>query len=461
MVRTWRQTRIKGEMEQKLTRTSISNFRCSPEAAQRAGYEFLWDTEVPGLAVRCTAAGAKSFVFGAKLNGRDLRTTIGSVDVWDIESKDPKQPGARNEARRLRRLIDQGIDPRIDRKSRDQELERQRAEAQRGTLTLSSAWTAYIAARKASWSDLHLRDHMRLSKPGAPLAALMPLKLSDVDAVRIASWLEAEKAVRQTSARLAFALLRAFLRWAADYAEYQPDKTDPVFPYSGLAHAEACESRIVKDVLPKRRKKIDCLQKAQLRPWFTEVRKISNQTTAAYLQCVLLLGTRREELARAKWSDVDLKWHKLRIEGKTGPRVIPLPPYCRSLVDALPRVNDYVFAAVTKSGYLNSPHIAHTAALERAEIAGLTIHGLRRSFATLGEGVNPPNGVIQQVMGHAPGSQNEDYKVREIDFLREWHEKIEAWMLDQAGIKATPVKKAPKNTGSSHGAPARPQRKLS
>jgi integrase len=433
-------------MEQKLTQQSIKKFRCSDEKALTVGYELLRDTVVPGLAVRCTATGAKSFVFGAKLNGRDLRTTIGSVDVWDIESDDPEQPGAREEARRLQRLIDKGIDPRVAKENRKQELERERAEAQRGTLTLSNAWTAYIEARKSAWSELHLRDHMRLadlggqprarskslSKPG-PLAALMPLKLSDVGTDRIASWLDAEKAVRPTSARLAFALLRAFLRWAADCPEYR-----------GIAHGDACESRIVKSMLPKRQVKSDCLQKKQLGPWFASVQKISNQTTAAYLQCVLLTGARREEMASVKWSEVDLKWHTLKIAGKTGARVIPLPPYCRRLIDALPRVegNECVFAAGAKSGHINNPNIAHAAAMESAGIAGLTIHGLRRSFSTLGEEVNPPSGVIAQLMGHAPSATAEKhYKVRSIDFLREWHEKIEAWMLTQAGVKARPAKR--------------------
>ena len=40
---------------------------------------FMRDTKAPGLRVRVTAAGAKSFVFEAKLNRQTIRRTIGDV----------------------------------------------------------------------------------------------------------------------------------------------------------------------------------------------------------------------------------------------------------------------------------------------------------------------------------------------------------------------------------------------
>jgi hypothetical protein len=68
------------------------------------------DSEAPSLRVRVTAAGAKSFVYEAKLNRQTIRRTIGDVKLWSIEQ-------ARTEARRLAVTLDSGQDPR--------ELERQ------------------------------------------------------------------------------------------------------------------------------------------------------------------------------------------------------------------------------------------------------------------------------------------------------------------------------------------------
>ena len=89
-----------------LTVGAIERLTC-PDGKQQV---FLRDSKSPGLRVRVTAAGAKSFVFEAKLNRQTIRRTIGDVRSWSIEQ-------ARNEANRLRVVLDAGTDPReLDRK---------------------------------------------------------------------------------------------------------------------------------------------------------------------------------------------------------------------------------------------------------------------------------------------------------------------------------------------------------
>ncbi|KFB70797.1 MAG: hypothetical protein AW09_004095 [Candidatus Accumulibacter phosphatis] len=78
----------------------------------------------------------------------------------------------------------------------------------------------------------------------------------------------------------------------------------------------------------------------------------------------------------------------------------------------------------------------HNKALTAAGLPGLSIHGLRRSFGTLAEWVECPAGVSAQIMGHKPSATAEKhYRVRPLDLLRQWHTKIEGWILDQAGIE--------------------------
>jgi hypothetical protein len=70
-----------------------------------------------------------------------------------------------------------------------------------------------------------------------------------------------------------------------------------------------------------------------------------------------------------------------------------------------------------------------------AGIEGLTLHGLRRSFKSLTEWLEIPAGVVAQIMGHKPSATAEKhYTVRPLDLLRLHHEKIEAWILEQAGV---------------------------
>jgi integrase len=212
--------------------------------------------------------------------------------------------------------------------------------------------------------------------------------------------------------------------------------------------ADAYNSRTVRDALPKSKAKVgDSLQREQLPAWFAAVRQIGNPVISAYLQCLLITGARREELAGLRWADVDFQWRSLTIHDKVeGLRTIPLTPYVSHLVAALPRRNEWVFSSVkAASGKLAEPRIAHTKALAAAGLPHVSLHGLRRSFGTLCEWVEMPSGISAQIMGHKPSALAEKhYRRRPLDLLRKWHDQIEAWIVEQAGItyvkKEEPIK---------------------
>lgn len=70
-----------------------------------------------------------------------------------------------------------------------------------------------------------------------------------------------------------------------------------------------------------------------------------------------------------------------------------------------------------------------------AGLPNLSPHDLRRSFGSLAEWCEVPSGIVAQIMGHKPSATAEKhYRVRPLDLLRMWHTKIEAWILEQAGI---------------------------
>lgn len=78
-------------------------------------------------------------------------------------------------------------------------------------------------------------------------------------------------------------------------------------------------------------------------------------------------------------------------------------------------------------------------------IAAAYLHGLGRSFKSLTEWLEIPAGVVARLIGHKPSATAEKhYTVRPLDLLRVHHEKIEAWILEQAGVtfdaKAEPGK---------------------
>lgn len=429
----------------KFTAGRVTAHECEPGKSQ----SFLWSIDAPGLGLRAAASGGKSYIFQAKLNGQAIRITIGAPKTWSIAE-------AEAEARRLKILIDEGKDPRqvkadglaAAQAARDAKAAEAAAaveQARRAAVTLADAWPDYLKARKTKWSEGHYADHVSMATLGGedrkrskkktkagPLAALMPCKLSELTGEKLADWLAEEIKTRPTAAALSFRLLRAFAGWAADVPDYQ-----------GIIPADAFKTRKVRDTLPKPETKDgDSLQREQLPAWFAAVRQIGNPVISYYLQALLLTGARREEMAALRWEDVDFQWRSLTIRDKVeGTRIIPLPPYLAQLLQALPRRNEWVFSSPTaEDGKLAEPRIAHNKALQAAALPHVSLHGLRRSFGTLCEWVEMPSGISAQLMGHKPSALAEKhYRRRPLDLLRKWHDTIEAWILEQAGITFVPV----------------------
>jgi integrase len=413
----------------------ISGHSCPAGKSQA----FIWDSGASGLGLRATAAGGLSYIYQGKLNGGTVRVTIGSPKDWGIDD-------ARDEARRLQRLVDAGKDPREEAAEQRAAHEARKAEARRQDVTLGEAWAVYLEARKPNWSERSYADHVRLAALGGvdrkrgggqtvagPLAVLMPLKLSALTAERVTGWLAVESESRATSAALAFRLLRAFIRWAGEVQEYR-----------GTIPTDAYAARSVKDAVPRTQaKEGDCLEREQLPAWFVAVTQIGNPVISAYLQALLLTGARREEMAGLRWTDVKFQWRRLviadKVEQETG-RTIPLTPYLASLLEKLPRRNEWVFSSLNAAeGRLVEPRAAHNQALNVAGLPHVSLHGLRRSFGTLAEWCEVPVGIVAQIQGHKPSAIVEKhYRRRSLDLLRKWHNQIEAWMLEQAGIDFKP-----------------------
>ena len=438
--------------KENFTADRIAGFKCKPGKQQ----SIYWDGKTPGLGLRVTAAGSKAFIFETRLNGQTIRMTIGDPRNWGIGK-------AQAEASRLKVMTDQGINPReveaAAQAAQEAKAAAQREQEAREIVTVAEAWQVYVAERSAAkmdgkpvWGDRHKAHHAyfvqaggvkrkRGTRPGESkktrpgvLVPLMAMRLADLDAKTIASWLDKDTKQAPTPAAQAFRALRAFIAWCAKHETY-----------SAAVQAGACQSDDVKNRVPSpKTKKDDSLRRAQIKPWFEAVQKIGNPVIAAYLQCLLLTGARRNELAALRWADVDFQWKSLTIRDKVeGERTIPLTPYLEHLISALPRRNEFVFSSPTAaSGRLEEPRIQHVKALAAASLPALSLHGLRRSFGTLSEWVEVPAGIVAQIMGHKPSAIAEKHYIqRELDLLHLWHVKIEAWILEQAGVKFAPAKK--------------------
>jgi integrase len=427
-----------------LTVGLIEALKC-PEGKAQA---FLRDSRAPGLRVRVTSSGAKAFVFEAKVNGKTLRRTLGGVAAWTIGD-------ARAEANKLRVLVDKKLDPReLDRAAAAAEaqaaaqLESQRALDHARSTTVAQAWSRYLAEGKprgkAAWKPRYRADLERVVAPGGEarkrgggetqpghLAPLLPLKLIDLDSDVIRDWFVVQSQRAPVQATRALAMLSGFLTWCGARKEFR-----------ALVHRDAARARDLADVLPAKTRRTDALELEQLRPWFEGTNRLRSSVARAYLQALVLTGARREEMAALKWTDIDWRWKKLTVADKVvDRRTIPLTRYLSSLLDSLPRElnsdgtpNPFVFASTTsKSGHIAEPRAPHEDVLSGAGIPHVSIHGLRRTFALLGEAAGAPAGAIAQVMGHRPSAVAEGYKPRSVDALRPYLAKVEHFILTSAG----------------------------
>jgi integrase len=453
----------------------VNGFKCPPEKKQA----FLWDAMAPGLGLRVTPAGRPAYVFQGVYQGKDVRITIGGLDAWSIDD-------ARAKTRALQRLIDEGKDPRDLKRDAIAATEAKKAaaaahaEAERvAAVTVGEIWTIYLEDRRSVWGERHYADHVKMAKAGGevskrgvkiaadgtkpktvpgPLFHLLALPLRDLTPAVIEEWATEQAKTRPTYARLCWRCLKVFLNWCAEHPIYA----------TLLASANPAKTKTAREALGRPAAHDDAVEKGQLATWFSAVRGIDNPVISAYLQAMLLTGARPGEMLTLRWEDMDTRWMSMTIRDKDqGDRVIPLTPYVAALLDALPRRNEWVFSSTralsldpvsikrreakharkgsqaptgervraSASGHLTDPGSAHRCVCSAVGLEGLTLHGLRRSFSTLTEWLEIPAGVVAQIQGHKPSATAEKhYKRRPLDLLRVHHERIEQWILEQAGI---------------------------
>jgi integrase len=318
-------------------------------------------------------------------------------------------------------------------------------------LTVGAIWPRYLAEgrpkRKDAWKPGYRASLDVMAAPGGvpkkrgkgmtrpgPLHPLLSLALVEVTEDALQEWFEREAKAGRHQATRALMMFRGFLRWCAARPEFRQ-----------LVNRDAGKAPAILENLPANTKRTDAIEAAQLPGWWQGVGQLRNRTASIYLKALLLTGARKEELAGLMWNRVDFQWRKLTIADKVAhTRTIPLSPYLAQQLMTLKRTNGFVFASAGKAGRIADSRASHAKALLSAGIDGLTIHGLRRSFSLLGEAAGAPAGAIAQVMGHAPSATAEGYRPRSLDALRPYLERIEAHILEQAGIvfdaKAEPGK---------------------
>lgn len=347
-----------------------------------SGQAFHWDTDLPGLGVRVSAGGGKSYVYQARIHGRERRITIGKHGAITAQ-----------EARKLAKVcagqIASGIDP-------VQERESQRRKA----ISVGDLFKLWHDERmvgpdpkkplKKSWRkdqrlyDCHLKPYAKRQ------AAEITLEL----AKRICRNVTVESGPVEANhvQRLARAIWNHAAKQEPPLVESNPWSNFKPNPESPR------EAWVNHQQLPALLQAFDGLE---------------NQDHADLFRLCLFIGARSGNVMAMRWADLDLSRSTWNIPGSRHKNARPVMlGLSAQAVEVLERrkaraAAEWVFPAATTSGHVTTTRrswgevrAAFAKALDLPS-SDLRIHDLRHTLASWLVSAGTSLAMVGKALGHA------------------------------------------------------------
>lgn len=366
------------------------------------------DAIVPGLAVRVTDKGHKSFVLVARYPTHPANPTRRALGTCGALTLD----GARTKARTWLELIGRGIDPEI-------EEARARAAAQRRQVNTFGAVAGEFLARhaaglkKSGEAKRIIEAEFVRRWRGRPLTDITPS--------------EAAKAIRAIvergapyQAHNALGYLRRLYSWAIGTHEFGID-TSPI------------ERLKPADLIGKREARERVLKDAELRQVW-QATDTMGYPYGPVIRLLILTGQREREVADASWSEIDLEkklWTIPATRMKGGrAHEVPLSPAAVESLKSLPRwTGDYVFTTTAGAKPVNGFSKTKARLDKLSGVAGWKFHDLRRTMRTHLSALPVQDMVRELVIAHArPGLHRvydqHSYEDEKRDCLQLWEKRL-------------------------------------
>jgi integrase len=372
---------------------------------------------VRGFCAQVTAAGERGFVLRYRIHGRERLYTIGSRRDWSTVA-------ARNRAKDLRRLIDQGIDP------HEQDAQK-RAEA----VTVADFWARvyeplHVATRRPTWAR-DIRSMMRNDiLPRIGSRAVKDIDHADVTALH-------RTITRRAPARANRA--QAALSHMMSFAE-KPHSLDNGERIPALRPARSNPCRGVTRNPEERRERF--LSPAEMARLSDVLDRHHERVTVALVRFLLLTGCRFGEAAGATWEQLDLErgiWTKPSAHTKQKKaHTVPLSPPALMLLQQLHERNGaspYLFPGPTGRP-ITTIKTFWRSVTRQAGLEGVRVHDLRHSFASVLASGGASILLIGQLLGHTQAATTQRYAHLFTDVLRDAVDRAGAVITAQSDTAA-------------------------
>ena len=343
--------------------TTVGVERLKPPAKGRADYA---DAVLPGLHLRVTEKGRKSWSVVYRMNGRQHRMTLGAYPKVDLND-------ARDAAREALQAVDRGEDP----------IQLQHAAEPTALSTFEAVAHSFIERyakpRLTRWTELQstLERHV--------VPQWGPRLIGDI-AKRDVILLLDHVSDRGGSANRVLKAVRRVFSWACER-----DLLDT----SPAAYIQSPVKEVARDRV---------LADDEVVAVWAACEKLGYPMDA-FVKMLLVTAQRRGEVATMQWADLDLDakvWTLPAERVKSGrSHQVPLSSLAMDILNGLPRFNGpYVFTTTSGERPVSGFSKAKRRLNEFAGVADWRLHDLRRTAASGMAKLGTPVNVLSKVLNH-------------------------------------------------------------
>ena len=388
----------------------------SLKPAARGKHYDLWDAVVPGLGVRVSDIGTKTFVL-MKRYGDSKNPTRGRLGMYGAISLDD----ARTKARNWQILLERGIDPRSEEK-RQREAELRKRENSFAAVAEQFIKRHVAKTRKAAIVERELRREFINRWGNRPIT-----DITQHDVVAVIDEVVERNAPYQAHNLLGH--VRTLFNWAIARGVYGVDRSP-------------CDRLRPAAVIGKKQARQRVLNDRELRAAWAATGELGYPYGQLF-RLLIVTGQRKSEVAEAGWSEFDLTKKLWTIPSDRmkadAAHVVPLSDDALDILKSLPRFEggDCLFSTTfgkkPVNGFSKAKTLFDKAILKalqtddvNAKLPDFVIHDLRRTVRTALSAIPNISDLVRElVIGHTRPGLHKVYD--QYAYLDEKRFALDAW----------------------------------